>query len=343
LTKRKFSLAFVSKNHLNASSQYRQIEISNNPVRDSFEESLKYANKRLNSAQIKTISYKNSKYKGFIMNSTAELNVIAALNLDPIKVKLMHKESGEGWSRVQVNEVEIEYRRFLHLLKLFPDEQVTPRFDVDIFWHYHILDTMKYAVDCEKVFGYFLHHYPYSGLGGEDDEADHHRTGARTQELYEVTFGETWIRQEEAYAIAEFSEAIAQNDRTYSLRPVAGSSKMAVCDGIARNDASLVRPVSGSSKMAFCDGVAQNDRTYSVRPVSGPSKMAFCDGVAQNHGAYSARPVSGSSKMAFCDGVAQNDASLVRPVSGSSKMAFCDGVAQNDNVYLVRPMSAIAA
>ena len=132
------------------------------------------------------------------MNSNAELNMIAALDLDPIKVKLMHKESGEGWSRTQVDAVEFEYRRFLCLMKLFPHEQVAPRFDVDIFWHYHILDTMKYAADCEQIFGYFLHHFPYSGLRGEDDEAAHQRIGARMQELYEATFGEAYIRQEKA-------------------------------------------------------------------------------------------------------------------------------------------------
>jgi hypothetical protein len=79
-------------------------------------------------------------------------------------------------------------------MKLFPHEQTAPLFDVDIFWHYHILDTMKYAADCEQVFGYFLHHFPYIGLRGEEDEAAHQRVGARMHELYEATFGESCIR-----------------------------------------------------------------------------------------------------------------------------------------------------
>ena len=127
------------------------------------------------------------------MNSNAEFNTIAALDLDPIKVKLMHKESGEGWSLEHANAMEFEYRRFLYLMKKFPQEQTAPLFDVDIFWHYHILDTMKYAADCEQVFGYFLHHFPYIGLRGEDDEAAHHRIGVRMQELYEETFGEAYL------------------------------------------------------------------------------------------------------------------------------------------------------
>lgn len=118
---------------------------------------------------------------------------IAALDLDPIKVKLMHKESGEGWSRSYADAVEFEYRRFLHLMKKYPGEQVAPLFDVDVFWHYHILDTMKYAADCEAVFGYFLHHFPYVGLRGDDDMEVHHRVGERMRELYESTYGDQYV------------------------------------------------------------------------------------------------------------------------------------------------------
>jgi hypothetical protein len=132
------------------------------------------------------------------MNSKPQVDTIAELDLDAIKMKLMHKESGEGWSAAQADAAEFEYRRFLTLMKLFPHEQVSPLFEVDIFWHYHILDTMKYAADCDHIFGYFLHHFPYSGLLGAEDEAHRSRTGDRMQELYEATFGEDYIRAEHA-------------------------------------------------------------------------------------------------------------------------------------------------
>lgn len=217
------------------------------------------------------------------MNSNAELNVIAALDLNPIKAKLMHKESGEGWSPAQVNEVEFEYRRFLQLLKLYPEEQVTPRFDVDIFWHYHILDTMKYAADCEKIFGYFLHHYPYSGHEDEDDQTNHNSKAARTQDLYAATFGKAWLPQAVTMA---FCEGVALNDRSHSVRMVPRPAKMAFCEGIV--------------KMAFRQGVAQNDGSYSVCPAPMAAKLAFCEGVA---------------KLAFCEGITQdNRAVQVRPL-----------------------------
>lgn len=134
------------------------------------------------------------------MISAESFKAIADLDLEPIKVKLMHEESGEGWSLQKANAVEFEYRRFLYLMKTFPQEQTAPLQDVDTFWHYHILDTMKYAADCEAVFGYFLHHFPYIGLRGEDDEAIHHQVGERMKELYEATFGESYLRAEVAYS-----------------------------------------------------------------------------------------------------------------------------------------------
>jgi hypothetical protein len=131
------------------------------------------------------------------MTSEQGFAPIAALDLDPIKVKLMHEESGEGWSRAYADAVEFEYRRFLYLVKKFPNEQAAPLFDVDIFWHYHILDTMKYAADCEAVFGYFLHHFPYVGLRGDEDLEVHHRVGERMRELYEQTYGVEYIRPDQ--------------------------------------------------------------------------------------------------------------------------------------------------
>ena len=123
------------------------------------------------------------------MISNKDFAAIAAIDLTPIKLKLMHKESGEGWSLAHANAMEIEYRRFLYLMKAFPNEQTSPLEDVDTFWHYHILDTLKYARDCEQAFGYFVHHYPYLGLVGDNGIDMLRQAGNRTRELYESTFG----------------------------------------------------------------------------------------------------------------------------------------------------------
>jgi hypothetical protein len=94
---------------------------------------------------------------------------IAALDLEPIKYKLM-AESGAAWSAERADVVERDYRRFLYLMKMFPSEQAAPSADVDRFWRLHILETRRYAADCELAFGYFLHRSPYLRPRGEGEQ-----------------------------------------------------------------------------------------------------------------------------------------------------------------------------
>jgi hypothetical protein len=121
------------------------------------------------------------------MNPTINMNdlfaAVMAIDLEPIKAKLMHAESGEGWSPARADAVEKEYRRFLCLMKLYPEEDTAPQVDVD---------TMKYARDCQQTFGYFLHHYPYVGLGDEQDRQFRLDSGDRMRILYESTFSEAY-------------------------------------------------------------------------------------------------------------------------------------------------------
>jgi hypothetical protein len=119
----------------------------------------------------------------------ADFAAIAALDLDQIKNKLCHVESGEGWSRARADAAEVEYRRFLCLMKAYPAERTVPSVEVDTFWHYHILDTMHYAADCHAAFGYFLHHDPAVGLDGASAAPERARGAARMQALYAEHFG----------------------------------------------------------------------------------------------------------------------------------------------------------
>lgn len=116
---------------------------------------------------------------------------IADLDLDQIKFKLMHATAGEGWSEAKAEAIDIEYRRFLYLHLRYPDDQHSPSEDVDMFWHYHILDTKKYAADCDTAFGYFLHHYPYLGLLDSSNAEAAERAAALTRQHYESTFGQS--------------------------------------------------------------------------------------------------------------------------------------------------------
>ncbi|MGK5025424.1 glycine-rich domain-containing protein [Janthinobacterium sp. RB2R34] len=214
------------------------------------------------------------------MDTNLDFKAIADLNLDAIKVKLMHRESGEGWSLEKANAVEFEYRRFLILMKQFPEEETAPLMDVDTFWHYHILDTLKYAADCEQVFGYFLHHFPYIGLRGEDDEAAHQRVGERMKQLYEQTFGEAYVRAETAYSgravqAAYSGRAVqaAYSGRAVQAAAYSGRTVQAAYSGRATGavtafssaPASLSAALVATSTASFADGDVK--RFYVDRPV----------------------------------------------------------------------------
>ena len=69
------------------------------------------------------------------------------LDLEPIKVSLTHREEGPKWHLNKAELIEIWYRRFLYLVRLYPEKILVPCKDIDIFWHSHILDTQKYMTD----------------------------------------------------------------------------------------------------------------------------------------------------------------------------------------------------
>src|SRR6266571_1149380 len=185
---------------------------------------------------------------------------IQTLDLDPIKVKLMHSESGEGWSRKYADRMELGYRRFLTLMAKYPDATIAPTMDIDEFWHYHILDTLKYAEDCQNVFGHFLHHFPYLGMRGEDDTAVHDAAGETMQKLYEEEFGEPLSDLTAPNATANetaFSAATGRSAKT-AFSATAGKTAFSAAAG-------------KSAKTAF--SAAANKTAFSA--ASKPTKSAF--------------------------------------------------------------------
>jgi hypothetical protein len=117
-------------------------------------------------------------------------SIMTDLDLEPIMVKVMDKEEGMGWSLDFTKRVALEYRKYLVLCKENPDSAVVPSSFVDDFWHFHILDTQKYQEDCERFFGYFLHHFPYFGMRGKEDEENLKSAWAESCTLYKNRFGE---------------------------------------------------------------------------------------------------------------------------------------------------------
>lgn len=106
-----------------------------------------------------------------------------------IRMKLADPHEGKGWSDGQLNLAVREYQRFLALHLMHPEMAVVPCSLVDEVWHAHILDTQAYGADCERVFGFFLHHFPYFGMRGDEDAADLMDAYDLTIERYEAAFG----------------------------------------------------------------------------------------------------------------------------------------------------------
>jgi len=63
-----------------------------------------------------------------------------------------------GWDRDRAEGAIVEYLRFLQLLSEAPRRELIASSDVDLVWHEHIMDSENYAVDCNALFGRFLHH-----------------------------------------------------------------------------------------------------------------------------------------------------------------------------------------
>lgn len=116
---------------------------------------------------------------------------INAIDFTMVKLKIRDKEEGLGWTAAQCDEAEMEYKRFIALKRTYPDKEIVPNKQVDLFWHQHILDTQKYAEDCENVFGYFLHHFPYFGMKDEQEMQALTDAFEETKELYASHFGGT--------------------------------------------------------------------------------------------------------------------------------------------------------
>jgi hypothetical protein len=117
---------------------------------------------------------------------------IDTIDLSMVKLKLMDPEEGKGWTQVFADLAEERYRRFLTLLYLNRDGSIVPTQDVDNFWHQHILDTRAYAADCERVFGEFIHHFPYFGMRGDADAQNLLSSFEATKAVYADAFGEPY-------------------------------------------------------------------------------------------------------------------------------------------------------
>lgn len=112
------------------------------------------------------------------------VELIEGLDLVKIKGKLI---SDKGWTKEEADTVEIWYKRFLILHAKYPGQKHVPNKAIDSMWHEHILNTRKYAADCENIFGEFMHHNPSYDEKNQQKMQD---VFTETNKYYRIEFGE---------------------------------------------------------------------------------------------------------------------------------------------------------
>ena len=189
---------------------------------------------------------------------------IEALDLDSIKLKLMDPEEGQGWSREYADGMELAYKRFLMLLVTHSEETIAPNKDVDKFWHGHILDTLKYAEDCQNVFGNFLHHFPYFGMRGEEDAKNLAAAARNMKRLYQQEFGSAqdhsaaWSGIRATAEKAAFCSAAVQAKDVAFCSTAVQAKDVAFCSAaVQAKDVAFCSAVVQAKDVAFCSAAVQ--------------------------------------------------------------------------------------
>lgn len=213
---------------------------------------------------------------------------IQALDLEPVKLRVMDPKLGEGWSRDYADSIAIAYKNYLTMLVKYPDdaEDILLSEDVDEFWHTHILQTRKYTQDCLKVFGNFLHHEPHVGEVTPADLEKRTAQAERTRQLYEREYGGTiqseiaWTGQRNPSGLAAYSSA--------SIHPktAAYSSAAIRADQAAYSSATIHARNPAYSSAAIADKAA----AYSSASIRA-DHAAYSSASVGNNAAYSSASI----------------------------------------------------
>jgi hypothetical protein len=117
---------------------------------------------------------------------------IDAIDLSAIneRLRLSLDDGGRGWSAAKADFYEPVYRNWLFLRRKYEGEVMPPQIDFDEYWHGHIIDTFAYHDDCDRVFGYYFHHYPGFGTRDAADAQALDSGWDNTQERYKEEYGD---------------------------------------------------------------------------------------------------------------------------------------------------------
>src|SRR6266705_1835716 len=206
---------------------------------------------------------------------------IRALDLEPIKLRVMDPELGEGWTREYAESIERAYRNYLIVLVKHPEdiEEIVVSKDVDEFWHTHILHTMKYTEDCERVFGTYLHHNP--DIGGRTP-AEIERKDAlveKTRRLYQ---------QESAMC----SAAIQAGTATMCSAAIHAESAAMCSAAIRAEDAAMCSAAIRAGATAMCSAAIRAGNAAMCSAAIQVEDAAMCSAAIRAHNSERAIPMA---------------------------------------------------
>jgi hypothetical protein len=220
---------------------------------------------------------------------------IQSLDLEPVKLRMMDAELGEGWTQEYADSIEVAYKTFLIMLVKFPDdaEDILVSKDVDEFWHNHILHTLKYAEDCQKVFGNFLHHNP----------------------------------QPVARSVADLQKRRESAEKTCALRQLLSKdlNSLAYCNATAQ-PAYCNATVRGD-KAAYCNAAISAETAYCNATIE---RAAYCNATAQP--AYCNASV-GAKQAAYCNASVRAAESAYCNATVEKAAAYCNAAAERGKAY----------
>jgi hypothetical protein len=240
---------------------------------------------------------------------------IQALDLESVKSRVMDPELGEGWTRAHADSIEAAYKNYLTILVKYQDhaEDILLSKDVDEFWHTHILQTIKYTEDCEKVFGGFLHHSPHVGERSPADLERRVELAEITRGLYEREFGSA-RNAETAWS----GDAIKAGDAAFSTA------------AIRPEEAAFSTSSIHAAKAAFSTAAIQADRAaFSTASVRAENAAFSTAAIRAGNAAFSTAAIQADNAAFSTASIRAENAAFSTVAIRAGKAAFSTAAVRN--------------
>ena len=230
------------------------------------------------------------------------ISAIRALDLESVKARLIDEELGEGWTREYADSIEQAYKTYLTMLVKYQDhaETIMLAKDVDEFWHTHILQTLKYSDDCQRVFGAYLHHNPHVGPRTEAVMAEREALAEKTRRLYEREFEDAaaaWagpaLKAEAAYSTA----AIHAPEAAYSTAAIRPEQAAYSTAAIRADQAAYSTAAIRADQAAYSTAAIRADQAaYSTAAIRAESAAYSTAAIGAENAAYSTAALKARSE-----------------------------------------------